>query len=41
MTFKDNATYNFWKDYSANSNNFEVINTGQYRITSDSPTGGF
>ena len=24
---KDNATYNFWKDYSANSNNFEVINT--------------
>lgn len=41
MAFKDNATYNFWKDYSANSNNFEVINTGQYRITSDSPTGGF
>lgn len=41
MTFKDNATYNFWKDYSANTNNFESINTGQYRITSDSPTGAF
>lgn len=41
MAFKDNATYNFWKDYSSNTNNFESINTGQYRITSDSPTGAF
>jgi hypothetical protein len=41
MAFADTSSYLMWKDYSNNGNHWDMVNTGPFRISNDSPTGEF
>lgn len=38
IAFADTRDYAFWRDESGNNNDWQPVNTGAYRVTTDTPT---